>query len=151
MTTNSPDDILQLHHLKEVSLVDLYYNVRRQGDTMIEMKDQLEELSNLSRAVSLLVHQVGELVKDSGRVDGLQDKVTQHQTLHWVTGAICTAVFPVLVIWNVQLNADLKSMQSDLDTTKEKIIALERATYTKSTVAYVIPEVIDTSSKQINF
>lgn len=121
----------RLRHLKDISLTDLYHNLQRQGDSVSEIKKQLEPLAKLATSVELLAQRMTSVQNELSSFDAIRTQVTVHQTIHWILGAICGLVFPVLVAWNFQLNADLRSMQSELDSAKEKIHALERVTYTK--------------------
>lgn len=122
---------LRLRHLQDITMNDLYYSLQRQGDNMTEMKRQLESLPSLVQSVQLLTHQMEHLNKVPEKLDKVVTAVTIHQTIIWLIGAICGIVFPVLVTWNFHLNDELREMNATLNSTKEKITALERVTYTK--------------------
>lgn len=134
MSHTSPEssEALRLRHLENITMNDLYHNLQRQGDTMSEMKRQLESLPALVQSVQLLTHQMEQLNKDAEILAKVETQVTIHQTILWLIGAICGVVFPVLVTWNFQLNSELRDMNSALNSAKEKITALERVTYTKN-------------------
>jgi hypothetical protein len=132
MTTDDHNaEEYRMRHLKDISLTDLYHNLQRQGDSVSDIKKQLEPLAKLATSVELLAQRMTSVQDELASFDAVRTRVTIHQTIHWILGAICGLVFPVLVSWNFQLNADLRSMQSQLDGAKEKIHALERVTYTK--------------------
>ena len=122
---------LRLRQLQDITMNDLYYSLQRQGDNMTDMKRQLESLPALVQSVQLLTHQMEQVNKVPEKLDRIDTTVTIHQTILWLIGVICGVVFPVLVTWNFQLNAELRDMNSALNSAKEKITALERVTYTK--------------------
>jgi hypothetical protein len=122
---------LRLRQLQNITMNDLYYSLQRQGDNMTELKRQLESLPALVQSVQLLGHQMEQLNKVPEKLDKVDTAVTVHHTILWLIGALCGIVFPVLVTWNFQLNAELREINSSLNSAKEKITSLERVTYTK--------------------
>lgn len=129
--TSQNSDGLRLREYKDISLTDLYHNLQRQGDSVTEIKKQLDPLQELVTSVKLIAQQMETVNNELTKFEMVRTQVTVHQTIHWILGAICGLVFPVLVAWNFQLNSDLRIMRSDLDKSNEKIHALERVTYTK--------------------
>lgn len=131
MTPDHDAEETRLRQLKEISLTDLYHNLLRQGDSVTEIKKQLEPLADLATNMKLLAAQIETMNVEIVKFDAVRTQVTVHQTIHWILGAICGLVFPVLVAWNFQADSEIRQVRSDLDRANEKIHALERVTYNK--------------------
>src|SRR6185437_10005057 len=91
------DEEIRLRNYSNISLTDLYHSLQRQGESVTDLKKQLEPLAELATNIRLLTQQMESVNTELNKFELVRDQVTVHKTIHWILGAICSLVFPVLV------------------------------------------------------